>query len=542
VDAEAIVTGALKYGLDSRETGGLVAVIARCPFLGGDVARFDPARALAIPGVRHVVPMPPPDPALGGDGYLAAGVAVVAQDTWSALRGRAALDVEWTPAAGTKEASTDALRARCIAALAEPGVVVRELGDPERARAGAARTVEARYELPFLAHATLEPQNALVEPLSFGRSRVCAPTQNPLAVLTAARAMRGGLRSSIAVELPRAGGGFGRRLHADAVFEAAFLADRLGEPVQVVWDREDDLRNDFYRPFSVHALSAAVDENGGIAAWFHKAAATPLAWRPGSGEDPAAFVLDPDAPPVGSVPHARFEVVPVAFPLPRGMWRAPMLNAAAFAAESFADELAHALGVDPVELRLRSYGAPRELPYSGHGGPVLDTGRLAQVLRSAAERIGWGVPLEPGRGRGVAARFVFGAYVAHAIEVDVRAGRLHVARCVCAADVGQPVNPLGLEAQLMGATLDGLSAALHQEVTVREGRVVEGNFDAYRLLSMAEAPRKVEVAVMPRGDTPSGAGEVALPTAAPALANAIFAATGRRIRRLPIREQWRADG
>jgi isoquinoline 1-oxidoreductase beta subunit len=343
---------------------------------------------------------------------------------------------------------------------------------------------------------------------------------------------------NIAVELPRAGGGFGRRSETDVVAEAVLIAKRVNAPVKVLYTREDDLRNDYFRPFGVHRLRATLDAEGRLTSWWHATAATPLPWRMRdmAQASPWMATLDEDELPAGLVPHFRNEFTGVDFQLARGWWRAPVPTFTAFAAQSFVDELAHLAKRDPVEFRLALLGGPRSLDYRGHGGPKLDTGRLAHVTRLAAEKIGWGRSLAPGRGLGIASHFVFGGYTAHAVEVEVAGGELKVHRCVCVSDVGQPVNPLGLEAQLMGGTLDGMSAALHQEITVKEGRIEQSNFGDYRLLAMREAPN-VEVHIVPSALAPAGAGEMGTPTIAPALANAIFAATGKRLRRLPLAPQ-----
>ena len=531
VDAREIVTGAAKFGLDSREPGALVAVIARCPYFGGAAARVDAARARRIPGVRHVLELPLP--ARGpSDSQLAAGVAVVADDTWSALRGRDALTIEWTrgPASGD---TTAALEERCRAALRGEAVVVRADGDVGAALARAERVVEAEYVVPFVAHATLESQNAFVD-LSRARDRalVRAPTQRPARVSKAIQDETGARPSEVEVELPRAGGGFGRRLEADAVAEAARIARQIDAPVQVVWTREDDLQNDFYRPFAVHALRAGLDVGGRITAWSHRTAGTPLRWSGAPANDAPIWgaVVDPEPPLAQLVPSFRSEFCAVEFPLARGWWRAPVHTSAAFASESFLDEIAHAAGRDPLELRLALVSAARA---------PQGAGRFAQVLRLAGEKIGWGRAALPRRGLGIAAMPLFGGYVAHAFDVSLESGALRIERCVCAVDVGQVVNPLGLEAQLIGGTLDGISAALHQEITVKDGRIEQGNFDSYRLLALREAP-DVEVHVVPSTLPPAGAGELATPTAAPALANAIFAATGKRLRRMPFAPQLRA--
>jgi isoquinoline 1-oxidoreductase beta subunit len=536
VDAERIVTGREPYGIDARLDGALVAVMARCPWFDGALARVDDSRARAVPGVRDVVTIPGPAP----DGMitpnLAAGVAVLADDTWSALKGRDALEIEWRKGPWASD-STDRLRERCRAALDVSGTLARDDGDVTQALADATRKVEAVYEMPFLAHATLEPPNALVH-LEKDRALVIASMQSPGSASRIVNQLTGIPRLNIEVRLPRSGGGFGRRLENDFVAEAVMIAQAAKRPVRLLWTREDDLNHDYFRFFGLHRLSAALDDRGRVSGWHHKCAGTSRIWRsPGREEDPIwTGLVDEDGYPAGTVANLRNEFTPVDFGLARGWWRGPVHTFVTFAIESFIDEIAHAAGRDPLELRLELIGPPRELEYRGHGGPLFETGRLANVLKIAADRIGWQKGAGAGRGLGLACHFTFGGYAAHAMEVSVaRDGALTIHRCICAVDVGQPVNPLGIEAQVTGATIDGLSAALAQAITVRDGRIEQTNFNNYEMLRSNGAP-DVEVVLVPSRAKPSGCGEMGIPTAAPALANAIFAATGQRLRTTPMRK------
>jgi isoquinoline 1-oxidoreductase subunit beta len=536
-DARDIVTGAASYGIDAAVPGALTALIARCPYFGGAIAALDDSQARRVPGVRQVVRLPAPKAGAPLDRNLAAGVAVVAQDFWSARRGREALRIRWAPGPGAQDSSA-ALEQRAIAALEQHGQIARRDGDFAAARQGAARIVESTYTEPFLAHATMEPPNALVE-LSDQRALLIASLQSPGSASRLIHAMTGIPATDIEIRLPRSGGGFGRRLQNDFVAEAVLVAQSVRAPVQLMWTREDDLQNDFYRPFGVHRLTAALDAQGRLTGWAHRVAATPRKTRAAGLEDASDWIacLDPDGFPAGCVANYLAEFLPVDFELARGWWRAPLPTFAAFPMQAFMDEVAAAAGQDPLELRLALLGAPRELDYRDHGGPKLDTGRLAQVLRRAAREAGYGRKLPPRHGLGLATHFTFGGYAAHAIEVEVsEQGAVSIVRCVCAADVGEIVNPLGVEAQLMGATIDGLSAALNLAVTVKDGRIEQSNFPDYPLLRMAAAP-DVEVHLLESHFPPSGAGEMGIPTAAPALVNAIFAATGQRVRRLPLADQ-----
>jgi isoquinoline 1-oxidoreductase beta subunit len=532
-DCADIVSGRARYGIDAQMPGMLYAVIARSPYFDGTLRSLDDAAAKKVRGVRAVVPIAGSKPTENILRNLAAGVAVVADNTWAAMQARKALKIDWAPGVWATD-STAALEARCRAAVAgsekiQPG---RSDGDMKTAWAGAAKKIEADYKVPFLAHATMEPPGATIH--IGDRVKLIASLQDPDSASILISAMTGIPRLNIDIELPRSGGGFGRRLENDFVAEAVLIAQAVGRPVKLIWTRDDDLQNDFYRPFGVQRLRAAADPDGKLTGWSHRVAATPRKFRTAMDDAPDSMgALDDDGFPAGCVPNYLSEFVSVDFGLMRGWWRAPLPTFVAFATQSFVDEVAAALKRDPLELRLEMLGAPRELPYGGHGGPIFSTGRLAAVLKEAARRIGYGRQLPKGRGIGLACHFVFGGYTAHAIEVQAGAD-WRIERCVCVADVGQVVNPTGVEAQLTGGTIDGLSTAIGLEITVASGRVQQSNFDGYPLLRMPDAPF-VETHVLPSTLTPSGAGEMGVPTAAPALANAIFAATGKRRRDLPLR-------
>ncbi len=539
-DGGDIVRGAARYGIDATVPGVLTAVIARCPYFDGALARLDDSQARQVPGVRQVLTIEGPRPGAPIDRNLAAGVAVVAEDFWSARRGREALRLEWTPGPGAKDSSI-ALEQRAMAALDGSGKIARRDGDFAAARRNAARVIECTYIEPFLAHATMEPPAALID-LRGKRALLIASLQSPGGASSLVSAMTGIARTDIEIQLPRSGGGFGRRLSNDYVAEAVLIAQQAGQPVKLVWTREDDLQNDFYRPFGVHRLTATLDAAGKVTGWAHRVAATARKYRAADMEDDPDWIgcVDPDGFPAGCVGNYLAEFLPIDFHLARGWWHAPLPTFAAFPVESFLDEVALAARQDPLALRLELLGTPRELDYRDHGGPKVHTGRIAGVLREAARLIGYGRKLAPRHGIGLASHFTHGGYAAHAMEVAVSdAGELHVVRCVCAADVGLIVNPLGAEAQFMGATLNGLSAALNLQITVKNGRIEQSNFPDYPLLRMAEAP-EVEVFLVDSPFPPTGAGEIGIPPAAPALVNAIFAATGKRLRRLPIASQLKS--
>jgi isoquinoline 1-oxidoreductase beta subunit len=505
LDTPPKVRGSAVFGLDVRVPGMLFAAVARPPVLGGKVKGFDAAAAGRIAGVRKVVQVP-------------SGVAVIADSSWSAFRGRDALAATFE--AGPNGTLDDAAIARRLAEAPVSPEPMRSAGDVERALAGAARRVEAVYTLPLLAHATMEPMNC-VAAVGSGKVELWAPTQAPTWARSEVARALGVDESAVTVHVTFLGGGFGRRAMPDFAVEAAEVSRAAGGPVQVVWTREDDLRHDFYRPPGRNELRAGLDAKGRLVAWHHRVRTPSISQQlgrtPGGGAAPDVGEGAADVP--YAIPAIRVDQAAPEAGVPIGWWRSVYSSQNAFAEEVFMDELARAAGKDPLAFRLA------HLPRSS---------RLRGVLQLAADKAGWGRSVAKGHGLGIACHASFGSYVAHVAEVSVRNGRIAVHRVVCAVDCGTALNPDSVEHQAEGSVVYGLSAALRGEITVNGGAIVQGNFDAYEPLRMSEMP-KVEVHLVPSQEEPGGMGEPALPPIAPAVANAVFAATNERLRSLPLR-------
>ncbi len=516
VDSPAKVRGTALFSYDQRRPGMLTAMVERAPTFGGSVARVDDTAALAIPGVRRVVVVP-------------SGVAVVADGFWAARRGRAALRVEWADGPGAQLDSAR-LRREYTRRAGFPGNVVRADGDFDAAAADADRVLEATYEVPYMAHAPMEPLSCMVELHEDGGAHLVTGSQFLGIDHPAAAAALGVDPSRVTVENSYLGGGFGRRANpaADFTVEAIHVARAvrdLGVPVKTVWTREDDLRGGWYRPLWVNGITAAV-KDGRLVGWRHRIVGQSIAT--GTAFEGAMVIDGVDGTSVEGaadmphgIPNVRVELHTMKLAVPVQWWRSVGHSNTAFAKEAFLDECAEACGKDGYAFR-------REL-LAGHE-------RLLAVLDRAAEAAGWGGPLPVGVGHGISVHESFEGFAAHVVEASVVDGRPKVHRVVCAIDCGQVVNPDQVVSQMQGAAIFALSAAVDAQITFTDGRVDQSNFDDFPILRMHEAP-PVEVHIVDTGGKQGGIGEVGVPGVAPALCAALHGATGRRIRRLPIGDQ-----
>ena len=538
VDNAKIVTGQPLFGIDVVVPGMLYAVFQKCPVFGGAVAGVNVDAVKALPGVRDAFVVSAREANPGGDPQgVSDGVAIVATSWWAASRAREKLEIAWDE--GPTATQSSELFARNAAKIARetPAAYLRRDGDLASALQGAAQVVEAAYSYPFLAHISLEPQNCTAH-FADGKVVIWAPTQNPGPGAKLVASTLGIPESNVTVNMTRVGGGFGRRLRSDFIAEAAWISRRAAAPVKLLWNRRDDIQHDFYRPAGFHFFKGGLDAAGALVAFSDHFVTFS---RNGKPADSAA--MDVNEFPAQLVPHLEYGQSMIELGVPTGPLRAPRSNALGFVFQSFIDELAHRAGKDPVAFRLSLLGEPRVLiNSSGKPNALRDfnTGRMRDVLVRVAEVSDWAHREElPARtGKGVAFYFSHFGYFAEVVQATVAtSGDVKLDHVWVVGDVGsQIVNPSGAENQVQGAALDGLGAALGQAITIDRGRVVQANFDSIKPLRMDQAP-PVEVHFLTTDHPPTGLGEPALPPVIPALCNAIFAATGKRIRSLPIESE-----
>jgi isoquinoline 1-oxidoreductase subunit beta len=514
LDTPSKTNGSAQFGLDVYIPGMLTAVVARAPVFGGKVVSFNADKAKAIPGVVNVVQVP-------------SGVAVVAKGFWPAKLGREKLEINWDDGPGAA-ISTVEMRANFSALSKTPGLVARKVGDPAGALASAAKTITAEYEVPYLAHCMMEPLNTVVD-LHEDRCEIWTGTQFQTGDRAAAAKVAGLKPEQVTLHTTLLGGGFGRRANpsCDFVTEATEVAKAAKSPVKVVWTREDDIRGGWYRPMWYDHFAAGLDASGNPVAWTHTIVGQSImagtmfeSFGIKDGIDSAS--VEGAADILYGIPNVQVDLHSPKNQVPVQWWRSVGHSHTGFSVEAFLDEVAHAGGKDPYQLRRTLLASqPRELA----------------VLDLAAQKANWGSPLPAGRARGIATHFSFDSYVAQVAEVSVeKDGTIRVHRMVAAVDCGRTVNPDTVKAQLEGGIIFGLTAALKTEITLDKGRVQQRNFHDYPMVRMFESPA-IDVYIVPSTEHPTGVGEPGVPPVAPAVTNAIFAATGKRVRRLPIKTE-----
>ncbi len=534
VDIADLVNGRQTYSLDLKLPRMLYAVVQRSPHGDGQPVRFDDSEARTMPGVVDIRMLRNTDYSgrivLPNSPNFVSGVAVLAENTWAAMQAAEKLEIEWQVPASKDDSAI--LMRELESALDREAAIVRQDGDAEAALASAIHTMDATYRLPYLAHVAMEPMNCTAD-VSADDAEIWAPTQNPqLAAETLAKALGIDL-SRIVIHVLRSGGAFGRRFYADFIVDAAILSRQSGRPVKVVWTREDDVRHDYFRPASVQRVRAGIDKDGKLSAWRHQVASYPREWYLERDGDPAE--ISNYEFPAAFVPNLRYEYVPVHARIPTGQWRAVEHSSNVFVVSSAIDELAHKAGIDPLNFWLALIGTEQYVQVLEDFS--FNAARLRHVVQMAADAVGWGKPLPKNRGRGIAASYNQGSWVAEVAEVSVVGSNLKVERLVAAVDCGLVINPGGALRQVEGAIIEGLSATLFGEITVSDGVVQQSNFHDYPLCRMRDVP-PIDIRFVQNTEEPRGLGEPPLPPVAPAICNAIFAATGQRIRELPLKHHF----
>ena len=514
LDTPAKVAGTAPFGIDFRLPGMKHAVLARCPVIGGRIASFDDKESRKISGVGYV-------------GKISdSAIAVVADSVWSAMEGRRVLNIQWDDGPN-KDLNSAAIFDSLKQATNGKSATLYSTGDVSKV---SGRRIQASYQLPFMAHAPMEPGNCAAD-FRGSSCELWAPTQVPQDVRDSVAQATGLAAEQVKVNVTLMGGGFGRRLEHDYGVEAALVSKAANVPVKVVWTREDDMRNSTYRPASYHQLSATLDGAGWPVAFSHRIVSPSISAQKGQPGDGG---IDPDlkdeASLIYSFPNALVEYVDTTTPVPLGWMRSVYALQAGFASESFIDELAAAAGKNPLEYRLHLLAKDEDIKYFDS---VWHTARMRGALQMAADKAGWGKPLAAGHYQGIACFGCFNTYAAEVVEISMENDQPKIHRVVAVIDCGQVVNPNILEQQIQGGVIFALTNALRGQITIDKGRVVQGNFDDYAPIRMNEAPL-VEAYFVPSTEAPSGAGEPPVPPLAPALCNAIYAATKKRIRALPI--------
>jgi isoquinoline 1-oxidoreductase beta subunit len=504
IDNKKILTGKPLFGIDTRREGMLFCMVSRPPAFGKKLKSFDDIETRKIPGVKNVV-------------RTETVVAVLATNTWAAKKGRDALKVEWEDA-GKLENTTDHIAAFKNLIQQKSDKPDRNDGNVEQALSSAKKVIESIYEVPVLSHAPMEPINFFAD-VKDGKVDLYGPTQVPGKAISDVAKALGIAEANITLGLPRQGGGFGRKLRSDNVVEAAQISAAAKAPIQMLWTREDDMQGDFYRPNGMYRYQAAINNNNELDGWYLSAAVL-NAGRAGA----------PENFPAGALANYRCDSHGVSSNIQTGPWRAPTHNAIGFTEQSFFDEIAHELKKDPIAFRLELLDKAKTNPV---GKVSYDVEKFKGVINLVSQMSNWGTNT-PGRFKGFAAYYSFSTYVAEVAEISIQNGKPKVHKVWAAVNCGQVVNLSGAENQVQGAIVDGLGHAWYTEITFDKGAVQQKNFNTYKMMRMADAPPEVEVKFVETNEAPTGLGEPGLPPIAAAVCNAIFAATGKRIRKLPF--------
>ncbi len=525
VDLKSIVTGIPLFGLDQEIEGMLYATVIKPEVFGSKVVSFDASKAKAIEGVVDVFKIE----GFRNPTMLLDGIAIVAENIWTAFRVKKMIQVEWRYPKQYIRSMED-LNNRFDKSLSDKGSVLREDGDVD-VEFGKRDLIEAVYRVPFISHSQMEPMNFIAD-VQEDYVRLIGPTQTPGSARGMASHITGIPPEKISVQFTRVGGGFGRRLFNDYANEAVYISHKLKRPIKLIWDRESDFLSDYYRPAGAYKLKAKLAGRQ-LTAFEAKISTTSRYAYRLDQNDPHVTEAFPDQQPAGMIPNFRISYVLTKSNVPVGALRTPGVNATTFAYQCFLDELAEKAKMDPIDFHLNLLGVDRDLPYRDHPGPSYNTGRLKEVINLVRQKSGWNDRRETEYHLGFAAQYVFGTYIAQVVDVRWEKQRLKINKVYAAVDCGRVINPIGADAQIQGGITDGISAALFEKIDLEDGKLIQRNFDQYRKLRMEESP-EVEVYFVDSEETPTGLGEPSYPVIFPALCNAIYAATGKRIRELPI--------
>lgn len=529
VDLKSIISGQYEYGMDVQLDNMLYAVILRPPIFGSKVKSFNDSKAKQVMGLVDIFKMP--EPSNDFDVHRG-GIVIIAKTSFAAIKARDAISVEWTPVENNIDSSEQLLKTFYSEAQKD-GTEINSIGDFAKAFQEADETIEATYELPFISHATGEPQNTTVL-LNNGNCEIWSPTQVPNYVRSIASKITELDMAQIKVNVTGIGGGFGRRLEADYAAEALYIAKLLKKPVKLFWTREDDITFDYFRPAGIHRLQAGI-KDGKISAWKVHHASTSILTFDNTHEKPWNYELYPDNYPPAFVPNLSMHYTDVESNIAVASLRAPGHNTTSFADGSFMDEIAHLMKTDPIQLHLDLIGEPKKWPYDSHGGPTIDGQRIKDVIEEVKKKSDWAKKMPIGSGQGFAFHFTFGGYVAMVSEVSISSkGVLRVNKITAVADIGELINPAGAHEQISGGIVDGLNLTLNAQISIKDGKVEQNNFDTYPMLRMGDTP-EIDIHFINTNAPVEGVGEMGLTPVAASVCNAIFATTGKRIRSLPVR-------